>query len=43
MGDWSFDVRVRPGDAMSRIVHRIIMAVLLAAALAVIWHVLGGR
>jgi len=28
---------------MSRIVHRIIMVVLLAAALAVIWNVLGGR
>jgi hypothetical protein len=29
--------------AMNRTVHRIIMAVLLAAALAVIWNVLGGR
>jgi hypothetical protein len=31
------------GPAMNRFVHRIIMAVLLAAALAIIWNVLGGR
>jgi hypothetical protein len=28
---------------MNRIAHRIIMVVLLAAALAIIWNVLGGR
>jgi len=28
---------------MNRIVHRIIMSVLLVAALAVIWNVLGTR
>jgi len=28
---------------MNRVVHRIIMALLLAAALAVIWNVLGSR
>jgi hypothetical protein len=32
-----------PEVAMNRIVHRIIMVVLLAAALAIIWNVLGGR
>jgi len=28
---------------MNRFVHRIIMTVLLVAALAIIWNVLGGR
>jgi hypothetical protein len=38
------DARGRQGEvAVSRIVHRIIMVVLLAAALAIIWNVLGGR
>jgi hypothetical protein len=31
------------GPAMNRFVHRIIMSVLLVAALAVIWNVLGAR
>jgi hypothetical protein len=31
------------GPAMNRFVHRIIMVLLLAAALAVIWNVLGSR
>jgi hypothetical protein len=31
------------GAAMNRFVHRIIMSVLLVAALAVIWNVLGAR
>jgi hypothetical protein len=31
------------GPAMNRFVHRLIMAVLLAAALVVIWNVLGAR
>jgi len=31
------------GSAMNRFVHRLIMALLLAAALAVIWNVLGSR
>jgi hypothetical protein len=29
--------------AMNRFIHRIIMAVLLVAALAIIWNVLGSR
>jgi hypothetical protein len=36
-------VLVWPGPAMNRFVHRIIMTVLLVAALAIIWNVLGGR
>jgi hypothetical protein len=32
-----------PEVAVTRIVHRIIMVVLLAAVLAIIWNVLGGR
>lgn len=31
------------GAAMNRFVHRIIMSVLLVAALAVIWNLLGAR
>jgi hypothetical protein len=32
-----------PEVAVNRVVHRIVMAVLLAAALAIIWNILGGR
>ncbi|SFH85992.1 hypothetical protein [Bradyrhizobium sp. cf659] len=31
------------GPAMNRFVHRIIMSVLLVAALVLIWNVLGAR
>jgi hypothetical protein len=31
------------GRAMNRFIHRIIMAVLLGAALVLIWNVLGSR
>jgi len=31
------------GAAMNRFVHRLIMSVLLAAALVLIWNVLGSR
>jgi hypothetical protein len=33
----------RGGAAMNRFVHRIIMSVLLVAALVLIWNVLGSR
>jgi hypothetical protein len=38
---WSERIWREP--AMRRFVHRIIMAVLLIAALAIIWNVLGAR
>jgi hypothetical protein len=45
---WKIDLGLiwlpsQAGPAMNRFVHRIIMSVLLVAALAVIWNVLGAR
>ncbi|WP_257194492.1 MULTISPECIES: hypothetical protein [unclassified Bradyrhizobium] len=40
-GFW--DLNSLAGPAMTRFVHRIIMSVLLVAALVLIWNVLGAR
>jgi hypothetical protein len=40
---WTLVVKEPGWTAMKRFVHRIIMSVLLVAALVLIWNVLGAR
>jgi hypothetical protein len=40
---WLWSSLRSAGAAMNRFVHRLIMSVLLAAALVLIWNVLGSR
>ncbi|MBP0113965.1 hypothetical protein [Bradyrhizobium vignae] len=40
---WVLAARDMDGPAMTRFVHRIIMSLLLVAALVLIWNVLGAR